>query len=114
MTSRGVEKMNNDTIGVDVSKDHLDAHRLADGAARRFANDRGGHKALIKWLAQTPRYRVVSAAWQSRSNRFAKTSLVSGCSTTTLDSSGGWFSDSLPNAPNEKISVLRLDGDYYS
>ena len=51
--------MNNDTIGVDVSKDHLDAHRLADGAARRFANDRGGHKALIKWLAQTPRYRVV-------------------------------------------------------
>ena len=59
MTSRGAEKMNNDTIGVDVSKDHLDAHRLADGAARRFANDRGGHKALIKWLAQTPRYRVV-------------------------------------------------------
>ena len=37
MTSRGVEKMNNDTIGVDVSKDHLDAHRLADGASRRFA-----------------------------------------------------------------------------
>ena len=31
MTSRGAEKMKNDTIGVDVSKDHLDAHRLADG-----------------------------------------------------------------------------------
>jgi hypothetical protein len=31
MTSRGAEKMNNDTIGVDVSKDHLDAHRLAEG-----------------------------------------------------------------------------------
>ena len=59
MTSRGAEKMNNDTIGVDVSKDHLDAHRLADGAARRFANDKGGHKALIKWLAETPLYRVV-------------------------------------------------------
>ena len=28
--------MKNDTIGVDVSKDHLDAHRLADGATRRF------------------------------------------------------------------------------
>ena len=40
MTSRGTEKMNNDTIGVDVSKDHLDAHRLADGATRRFANIR--------------------------------------------------------------------------
>ncbi|MBB4197504.1 transposase [Rhodoblastus sphagnicola] len=38
MTSRGAEKMQNDTIGVDVSKDHLDAHRLADGASRRFAN----------------------------------------------------------------------------
>jgi hypothetical protein len=35
MTSRGMEKMKHDTIGVDVSKDHLDAHRLADGAARR-------------------------------------------------------------------------------
>jgi hypothetical protein len=35
MTSRGAEKMKNDTIGVDVSKDHLDAHRLADGAIRR-------------------------------------------------------------------------------
>ena len=51
--------MKNDTIGVDVSKDHLDAHRLADGAIRRFANNKGGHKALIKWLAETPLYRVV-------------------------------------------------------
>jgi transposase len=59
MTSRGAEKMKNDSIGVDVSKDHLDAHRLADGATRRFANDEGGHKALIKWLAETPANRVV-------------------------------------------------------
>jgi transposase len=59
MTSRGAEKMKNDTIGVDVSKDHLDAHRLADGAARCFANDKGGHKALIKGLAETPLNRVV-------------------------------------------------------
>ena len=51
--------MKNDTIGVDVSKDHLDAHRLADGATRRFANTKGGHKALIKWLTETPLYRVV-------------------------------------------------------
>ncbi len=27
MTSRGAEKMNNDTIGVDVSKDHLAKNR---------------------------------------------------------------------------------------
>jgi hypothetical protein len=59
MTIRGAEKMNNDTVGVDVSKDHLDAHRLADGASRRFANDRGGHKAFVKWFAQTPVQRVV-------------------------------------------------------
>ncbi|MBB4196621.1 hypothetical protein GGD83_000392 [Rhodoblastus sphagnicola] len=32
MTSRGAEKMQNDAIGVDVSKDHLDAHRLAGPA----------------------------------------------------------------------------------
>lgn len=39
-----------DTIGVDISKDHLDAHRMSDGASRRFTNDRVGHKALISWL----------------------------------------------------------------
>ncbi len=51
--------MNPSTIGVDVSKDGLDAHRLADGASRRFANDEAGCKALIKWLAATPVARVV-------------------------------------------------------
>ena len=30
MTSRGAERMKQDTIDVDVSKDHLDVHRLAD------------------------------------------------------------------------------------
>ncbi len=46
--------MNPSTIGVDVSKDFLDAHRLADGAARQFANDKIGCKALIKWLTTAP------------------------------------------------------------
>lgn len=41
--------MINDTIGVDISKDHLDAHRMSDGASRRFANDRQGHQAFLKW-----------------------------------------------------------------
>ena len=53
--------MQHDTIGVDVSKDNLDAHRLADGASRRFANDKGGHKAFVKWFAGTPVKRVVFA-----------------------------------------------------
>jgi transposase len=59
MTSKGAEKMKHDTIGVDVSKDHLDAYRLNDGESRRFNNDRTGHKAFVKWLAQTPVDRVV-------------------------------------------------------
>jgi transposase len=59
MTSKGAEKMLNHTIGVDISKDHFDAHRLSDGGSRRFVNDRSGHRAFVKWLAQTPVERVV-------------------------------------------------------
>ena len=59
MTSKGAEKMKNDTIGVDISKDHFDAHRLSDGASRRFGNDKRGHRAFVKWVAQTPLDRVV-------------------------------------------------------
>jgi transposase len=51
--------MKNDTIGVDISKDHFDAHRLSDGASRRFGNDKSGHRAFVKWVAQTPLDRVV-------------------------------------------------------
>jgi transposase len=42
--------MTNDTIGVDISKGHLDAYRMSDGASRRLANDKAGHGALINWL----------------------------------------------------------------
>ena len=45
--------MTNDTIGVDISKDHLDAHRMSDGASRRFANDSAGHRAFLDWLSGT-------------------------------------------------------------
>jgi hypothetical protein len=34
-----MEKMINSTIGIDVSKDRLDAHRLPDGAVKQFPND---------------------------------------------------------------------------
>ena len=44
--------MTNDTIGVDISKDHLDAHRMSDGASRRFANDSAGHRSFMSWLGQ--------------------------------------------------------------
>lgn len=49
MTSKGRDKMTDITIGIDISKDHLDAHRLPDGATRQFANTRHGHKAFMAW-----------------------------------------------------------------
>jgi transposase len=42
--------MTNDTIGVDISKDHLDAHRMSDATSRRFTNDRTGHTAFVGWV----------------------------------------------------------------
>ena len=51
--------MNNDTIGADISKDPLDAHRLSDSESRRFANDKAGHKAFLRWFAGKPAERVV-------------------------------------------------------
>lgn len=51
--------MMNDTIGVDISKDHFDAHRLADGASRRFANDNVGHKAFLRWRGETSAERII-------------------------------------------------------
>ncbi|MBD9507113.1 IS110 family transposase [Ensifer sp. ENS10] len=50
--------MMNDSIGVDISKDHLDVHRLSDGVSRRFANDSRGHRTLIGWL-ERPGLRIV-------------------------------------------------------
>jgi transposase len=50
--------MTNDTIGVDVSKDHLDAHRMSSGANRRFTNDKAGYTAFVAWAAG-PDVRVV-------------------------------------------------------
>ena len=50
------------TIGVDISKDHLDAHRLPDGKARRFANSTVGLKGLLNWIGRTPVARIVYEA----------------------------------------------------
>ncbi len=54
MTSRGTEKMADCTIGVDISKATLDAHRLEDGAWARFDNDRRGFRALLAWIGTAP------------------------------------------------------------
>lgn len=42
--------MTHHTIGVDISKDHVDAWRTLDATHRRFANDKAGHRALIGWI----------------------------------------------------------------
>lgn len=47
------------TIGMDISKSHLDAFRLEDGAAQRFENSAAGFRALSKWLGKAPVARIV-------------------------------------------------------
>ena len=51
--------MTEHTIGIDISKSHLDAFRLEDQAARQFENSPRGIRALIRWLGQTPVARIV-------------------------------------------------------
>lgn len=47
--------MNKDTIGIDISKDTLDTHRLSTGAAAQFVNSAAGLRALRRWIgAQMP------------------------------------------------------------
>ena len=38
------------TIGVDISKDHLDACRWPSGETCRVSNDATGHRRLIRWI----------------------------------------------------------------
>lgn len=38
------------TVGIDVSKDTLDAYRLPDNQRCQVANDKAGHKALLHWI----------------------------------------------------------------
>ena len=51
--------MTSDSIGVDISKDHLDVHRLSSGAAARFPNSSAGFRALAAWLSSEGVERVV-------------------------------------------------------
>ena len=54
--------MTNDNIGIDISKDFLDAHRLSNGAAARFSNAPAGFSALKIWLGESIPARVVFEA----------------------------------------------------
>jgi transposase len=59
MTSKGMEKMTQSNIGVDISKDHLDVHRLPEGAGCRFPNTKAGFRALLVWLGPVRVARIV-------------------------------------------------------
>ncbi len=51
--------MTNDTIGIDISKATLDAHRLSDGASVQFNNTKAGFAALQRWLKSHDIARIV-------------------------------------------------------
>jgi len=47
------------TIGIDISKAHLDAYMLPCGTVRQFANNPQGFRALINWTAKRKIERIV-------------------------------------------------------
>lgn len=42
--------MTKHTVGIDISKDRLDAYRAPDGSTERFSNDSAGFEELINWI----------------------------------------------------------------
>ncbi|WP_156215211.1 hypothetical protein [Pseudorhodobacter antarcticus] len=48
-----------DTIGIDISKDKLDAYWLSNREHRQFCNDRKGVKALALWAHEAGIGRVI-------------------------------------------------------
>jgi transposase len=70
MTSKGLEKMSHSiahafdeiTIGIDISKESLDAYLHPEGIARQFPNDGKGHARLIAWATPMQPTRVVFEA----------------------------------------------------
>ena len=70
MTSKGQEKMSHQiahasdeiTIGIDISKERLDAYLHPAGIARQFPNDRKGHAQRIAWATPHQPTRLVFEA----------------------------------------------------
>lgn len=48
-----------DTIGIDISKDKLDCHRLSDAAFAQFPNTKAGFQKLRRWIGADHPARVV-------------------------------------------------------
>lgn len=72
--------MSNDNIGIDVSKDFLDAHRQRDGAAARFSNTPAGFRDLSTWLGgDMPSLVVFEATGPHRTGRWETETLQANC-----------------------------------
>lgn len=67
------------------------------------------HKEDTYWNMSKNRYPVLAIDLERVQNSFARYHLLDK-QTVFLK---GWFGDTLPNAPVEKIALLRLDGDLY-
>jgi transposase len=65
--------MTDNSIGIDISKDFLDAHRLSDGAAARFHNSPAGFHSLSTWLGDDRPTRVVFEATGAYHRSFERT-----------------------------------------
>jgi len=65
--------MTDNSIGIDISKDFLDAHRLSDGAAARFNNSPAGFRTLSTWLGDGMPTRVVFEATGAYHRNFERT-----------------------------------------
>ena len=52
----------NDTMGIDISKDTLDAYWLSRREHRQFCNDRAGVEALVLWAREAGVAQVIFEA----------------------------------------------------
>ena len=50
------------TIGIDISKDHLDVYVHPEGASQQFTNDPAGHARLIAWITPRKPIRIIYEA----------------------------------------------------
>lgn len=50
------------TVGIDISKDTLDAYRQSDGLRLQVRNDSDGHRAVLRWIGRNAKLLVVFEA----------------------------------------------------
>lgn len=61
------------TIGIDIAKDTLDVHHLADGKHKQFANNKTGHTQLLKWINMQSEALVIFEATGAYHRRLEQT-----------------------------------------